>query len=105
MRQKTIREAVAGAVLVTLIFSATPSIARTPRSSASPLPGAVPVLDHLERLALGWLSSLFDVPWPAERRGGSVKAATSIGTSPTSPTQNGNAELERGSGLDPLGLQ
>jgi len=105
MRQKGIRTAVAGAILVTLVISAGPAMAGGRLPSSRPESPIASFWARLEGQLSGWAGRL-TASWNLSGDSG-LPAKTSSsrsGTGTAATTTSPNSDLDRGSAIDPLGL-
>lgn len=104
MRNKTIREAVVGAILVTFIFTAAPATAR----GASPSPRPVRASGSVLAVLADWLSAWAGAAFERTERPAGERGQTKAGSSPIppapSPAENSNVSADRGAAIDPVGL-
>jgi len=104
MRNKTIREAFAGALLITFIFAAAPATAR----GAGPSPRSVRESGSVLAVLADWFSAWTGVAFERAERPAGVRGETKAVSSyvePEASSVEGCPDPERCAAIDPLGLR
>ena len=104
MRHKTIRGAVAGAMLVTSILMAIPANAGTAGPARRTNSTTASALGRLQAWVFSWAGSLLESFGPSGGPGADTKATEETTGSTTVPAEGGGEEIHRSAGIDPQGL-
>jgi hypothetical protein len=104
MRNKTIRVAVVGAMLVSFAITVSPAEARNRRSAGSRNQGGASLLSHWGGYLLQWMEALSGVA-TADVSPATKTTPAPVAGSPVRTTDTSAASTDRSGAIDPWGLR